>query len=79
MRGFRILLTAAYFLLLVPAGLLGAIAYADYNYLDCPGANQCGDALTVMQFAGLFAVGGFVLLATWWFAMPPSRDLESAE
>ena len=79
MRSLRILLTAAYVLLLVPAAVLGSAAYSDYNYLDCPGANQCGDALTMLRLTGFFAMGGFIVLAAWWFVAPPSRDLEGGE
>ena len=79
MRNLRILVTALYLVLLVPAGLFGAAAYGDYSYLDCPGANQCEDALTMMQLAGLFAVGGFALLAAWWLVVPSSRHREAAE
>jgi len=67
-RLLRNLLTAIYALLLIPAGVFGAAAYSDYNSLDCPGANQCSDALTVWQSSGIVAVGGLIFIGLLWLA-----------
>ena len=76
MKFFRNLVTVIYALLLIPAGVLGAVAYSDYNYLDCPGANQCSDALTVWQSSAIFAVGGLIFIALLWLIRPAPNKRE---
>jgi UDP-N-acetylmuramyl pentapeptide phosphotransferase/UDP-N-acetylglucosamine-1-phosphate transferase len=34
-------------------GFLFFAAYSDYNFRDCPDANQCEDAVTTMYGAGI--------------------------
>jgi uncharacterized membrane protein len=47
-------LIAIYLLALLPAVFLGIVAYADYQNLACPGANQCSDASSVMTLTIVF-------------------------
>jgi hypothetical protein len=39
-------------------GLVGAAAFADYRYLDCPGAMQCSDAKLVFLLCIPIALAG---------------------
>ena len=72
MKLLRNLLTGIYALLLIPAAVFGVAAYSDYKSLDCPGANQCSDALMVWQSSAIFAVGGLILIGLLWLIRPAS-------
>ena len=48
------------------SGLIGIVAYSDYSYLDCPGANQCSDALDTMQVGGASSLGAVIAIALIW-------------
>ena len=76
MNLLRNLLTGIYVLLLIPAAVFGAVAYSDYKYLNCPGANQCSDALMVWESSAIFAVGGLIFIALLWLIRPASNRRE---
>ena len=62
LSGAAIGLVAIYLLGLPAFVFLGIVAYADYQNLGCPGANQCSDAASVMTIASAFV---FVAPAVW--------------
>ena len=77
MKFLRILLTGLYVLLLIPAGVFGLAAYSDYSSLNCPGANQCTDALLVWQSAAAFGVGGLIIIGLLWLVRPSTNRRET--
>ena len=56
----------ALFLLGLLLGLLAAFvffaAWSDYGFLNCPGAQQCSDAVSVMVLTGCAMVASVVMI-----------------
>ncbi|MFN4205799.1 MAG: hypothetical protein ACK4HG_05340 [Agrobacterium albertimagni] len=49
------IVAAASLILATVLGLVGLVAWADYQNLHCPGANQCSDAASIIWGAGILA------------------------
>ena len=63
MKALRVLVSISLSAVALFAAFIGIVAYSDYSYLDCPGANQCSDALGTMQVGGGICVGAVIAIA----------------
>ena len=64
------LVAAAYFLLLFPVLLFGAVAFLDARDRGCPGANQCSDAAMMMTIALVYLLAAPLV----WLAFKAMRN-----
>ncbi len=79
LRAAATLLVAIYLLALVPILLFGIVAKMDYDHLDCPAANQCSDAASVMTLAVLYVLAAPVLALLFTLLRAAARAVEAQE